>query len=162
VFESGRLIEDWWVHVLEETPNVKVLGRQLPARYVDGALEIHGRIDALCLHDNRTLVCHEVKSAKSTQYVQDPKEEHLLQLQFYLGCLGLDWGQVDYLDKRVMLQGDGVSVEKCFTVQRDPGMFGEMVRRGRELNEALKTKVEPPANKGWLCDYCLNKEECGV
>jgi len=103
-----------------------------------------------------------VKSAKSTQYVQDPKEEHLLQNNFYLGCFGLDWGQVDYLDKRVMLQGDGVSVEKCFTVQRDPGMFGEMVRRGRELNEALKTKVEPPANKGWLCDYCLNKEECGV
>lgn len=160
VFESGRMIEDWWVHVLERTPGLEVLGRQLPARYVDGDLDIHGRIDALCLHDMRTLVCHEVKSAKSTAYIQDPKEEHLLQLQFYLGCLGLDWGQVDYLDKRTLLQGEGSSVERCFPVERDPGMFGEVVHRGRELEAAVRTKCEPPRETGWLCDYCLHREEC--
>jgi hypothetical protein len=105
-------------------------------------------------------VVHEVKSAKSTTYIDGPKEEHLLQLQFYLGCMGLDWGQVDYLDKRVMLQGDGVSVEKCFTVERDPGMFGEMVMRGRIIREAVATGESPPMNRCWLCDYCLHKGEC--
>jgi hypothetical protein len=160
VFESGRLIEDWWVHVLERTPGLVVLGKQLPARYVDGGLEIHGRVDALCQHENRALVVHEVKSAKSTGYISAPKEEHLLQVQFYLGCLSVDWGQVDYLDKRVMLQGDGVSVEKCFTVERDPGMFAEMVRRGRVLSEAVKVTVSPQGNPCWLCDYCLHKEDC--
>ncbi len=161
VFESGRLIEDWWIHVLERTSGIQVLGQQLPARYVDGGLEIHGRVDAVCQHDNRTLVVHEVKSAKSTAYISEPKEEHLLQLQFYLGCMGLDWGQVDYLDKRVMLQGDGVSVEKCFTVQRDPGLFAAVVQRGRVLAEAIRCGVAPVECRGWLCDYCLHRDgEC--
>jgi CRISPR-associated exonuclease Cas4 len=161
IFESGRLIEDFWVNVLMNSDGIKVLGTQLPARYVAGGLEIHGRVDALCQHHDNALVLHEVKSAKSTFYTNSPKEEHLLQLQFYMSCLGVDFGQVDYLDKSVMLQGEGSAVEKCFMVERDSGMFAEVVRRGKVLNEALKCREPPPLEKGWLCDYCLYRSECG-
>ena len=67
---------------------------------------------------------------------------------------------MDYLDKTVMLQGKGVSVEKCFPVERDPGVFAEMIRRGREMSESIKAGEQPPATRGWLCDYCLHREEC--
>jgi len=164
VFEAGNVLEDWWVrNVLTGSKNVSVLGTQLPCYYSDGVVEIHGRLDALCQHGNGRLVGHEVKSIKSAVYVQrdGPKEEHVRQIQFYINVLGLDEGWVDYLDKNVMLNGqtEDDSVDQCFPVKRDYGVFTDLVSRARGLARYVKAGAAP-AEKGWLCDYCLYREAC--
>jgi len=158
IFESGNMIEDWWTKVLEQDPTINVIGTQVKCYHVDREqnIEIHGRLDILCQHNNSKLVAHEVKSNKSNYYLKDkPKDAHYQQLQFYLNSLGLDFGWVDYLDKTVMLSGGEAEtkVDKCFLVERNYEVFASMVQRAKELNGYLQTN-DPPAQKGWLCDYC--------
>lgn len=163
IFESGKMIEDWWTDVLRRVPGVEILGTQVKARYITDELKIHGRVDILCQHSDGAIVAHEVKSAKSTFYVKEPKQSHLEQLQFYLTCLGLEFGQVDYLDKTVLLQGGGEEsdrVDKTFKVKRDSAVFAELVGRAKKLMRCWEAEDPPVPTKGWLCDYCLFAEAC--
>ena len=61
VFECGRLIEEFWIKMLDIIPDTRVLFTQLPAYYQDARA-----------HGNRSLVVHEVKSIKSLHYVKEP------------------------------------------------------------------------------------------
>ena len=163
IFEAGRMIEDWWINVLKGSSTVAVLGQQLAARWpLDGG-SVHGRVDALCQHGDGALVVHEVKSAKSLSYMNgSAKPEHVAQLQFYLNVLNVEWGQVDYLDKSVMLQGGGAEarVDLCFRVQRDPGVFAALVGRANLLLRYIRSGELPEWTQGWQCDYCLHREGC--
>lgn len=164
IFESGNMIESWWVdNVLSNNRDITVFGTQVPCYYMDDVVNIHGRLDALCQHRNGRIVGHEVKSIKSAYYVAQSgaKDEHVQQLQFYLNVLGVDLGQVDYLDKDVMLNGaeEADRVDYCFPQQRNPVVFAEMIVKARRLMKCL-FDGEAPAEKGWLCDYCLYSEVC--
>ena len=163
IFEAGRMIEDWWIALLKNTPGYSVLGQQLATRWPINGGSIHGRVDALCQHGDGALVVHEVKSAKSLAYMKgEAKPEHVAQLQFYLNVLNVEWGQVDYLDKSVMLQGggDAARVDQSFRVQRDPAAFAALVSRANLLLVALRADELPMWTQGWQCDYCLHKEGC--
>jgi hypothetical protein len=172
IFEAGNLIEDWWVNtVLSGRKDLHVIATQLPARYIDeaSAVEIHGRVDALVQHGDRALVVHEVKSQRTAAWLREPKPEHVEQLQFYLASLGLDWGQVDYLDKTILLQGrdvkarpgEGGAVDKSFPIQRDTRVFAELVHRGRLLAEAIRAGKSPAKAECWMCQgYCDYSAEC--
>lgn len=164
IFESGRMIENWWVNVLRSLSGIYVLGTNVKARYVADGLEVHGRVDALCQHNGGKLVAHEVKSSKSLYYTKEPKVSHVEQLQFYLAILGLEVGQVDYLDKSVMLQGgepgNGERVDKCFRVRRDSRVFADLLERARVLTDSWVKEEPPPKSVCWLCDYCLFSEVC--
>lgn len=165
IFESGRLIEDWWTEVLRKDPRHYVVDTQVAARFINDELEVHGRVDVLAQHKYGGLVAHEVKSAKTAHWLREPKVQHREQLQFYLSCLGLSWGQVDYLDKKVMLLGSdrgdpGESVDKSFRVERDDSVFAGLVKRAKVLMDSWYTGTPPPRNECWLCDYCLFREKC--
>lgn len=164
IFETGNILEDWWTNVLDKDPTIDILATQVKCYYIDkeANIEIHGRLDILCQHNNTKLVAHEVKSTKSTYYLKDkPKEPHFQQLQFYMNSLGVDFGWVDYLDKDVMLNGKDpeTKVDRCFLVERDFSVFARMIERAKELNGYLQTN-DPPPQKGWLCDYCQYAEGC--
>lgn len=164
IFEAGRMIEDWWLGVLRVTPGYSVLGQQLVARWpLKNGGSIHGRIDALVQVNDGALVVHEVKSAKSLAYMNGAaKPEHVAQLQFYLNVLNVEWGQIDYLDKSVLLQGggDAARVDQSFSVQRDPAAFAALVGRATLLLIALRADELPMWTQGWQCDYCLHKGGC--
>lgn len=165
IFEAGNVLEDYWVRVLKSSPGVEVLGTQMKARYKVDGLVVHGRVDMLCQHEDGALVAHEVKTAKTAHWLKEPKSEHTQQLQFYLNCLGLDWGCVDYLDKTVFLLGqnrggEGEVVDRSFMVERDPMVFARLVARAKMLMRYWMDEVIPPAEPCWLCDYCLYSEGC--
>jgi CRISPR/Cas system-associated exonuclease Cas4 (RecB family) len=167
IFETGNILEGWWVEVLRRSADIEVLWTQLKARYMGEGFRVHGRVDVLCQHRDRMLVVHEVKTAKTAHWLQEAKGQHVEQLQFYLGCLGVELGQVDYLDKTVMLHGRdprrpraGVRVDKCFRVKRDHKVFKELVNRATVLAKAWESEVPPPADPGWLCRYCLYSDIC--
>lgn len=163
IFESGNVLEDWWVSVLDKSKTINVLDTQTACYYKDDVLDIHGRLDILCHHSRGRVIGHEVKTIKSAKYVASngAKPEHIKQLQFYINVLGLDVGQVDYIDKYVMLNGaeELDQVDHCFRQERDASLFAAMITRGRELMKCLDSG-SAPAEKGWLCDYCLYNEEC--
>lgn len=163
IFEAGRMIEDWWVGILKDAPGISLMGQQLAARWMLEGGSVHGRVDALCQHNDGAIVVHEVKSAKSLAYMKgEAKPEHVAQLQFYLNVLNVEWGQVDYLDKSVLLQGggDAARVDMSFRIQRDPKIFAELVARANLLLAALRGGELPMWTQGWQCDYCLHKEGC--
>jgi CRISPR/Cas system-associated exonuclease Cas4 (RecB family) len=166
IFEAGRALERLWVERVLPI-RFSVLAIQLPARYTCEGFSIHGRVDALCQHSDGSLVVHECKSAKSLFYTNEPKLEHVQQIQFYLNTLNVEFGSIDYLDKGVLLQGSdrngGGQVDRCFTVQRDPVIFVTIITRCRELSQFVNAGTLPDAAKpDWYCNYCLHRDGCRV
>ena len=165
IFEAGNMIEDYWDNILVKNSGIWVLGTQVPTYYFGDGWEVHGRLDALCQHDNGCIVAHEVKSIKSTYYLRGPRDEHLEQVQFYMNVLGVDSGQVDYLDKKSFLDGKGV-IDHCFKVKRDSRVFGWMVERAMVLAAAVTGSGDVPVGSplawsGKICDYCGHRDKCG-
>jgi len=184
IFNAGRVLEDYWVDLLDQRKDIAVLATQLRARYAfkitDTALkpryepaeyDIHGRVDILCQHDKDGVVVHEVKTAKTTYWMKEPKPEHVDQLQFYLNVLGVRHGQIDYLDKTVFLQGrdprrpdEPVQIDKSFPVKTEQRPFYDIVMRAHLIAVCLETGEPPEANPdawgGRVCDYCLYRDLC--
>jgi len=168
IFAAGRVLEDHWVDILNEHKSIHIVATQLPAYYYFNIgrtpWEIHGRVDILCQHDRDGLVIHEVKTAKTTHWMKDPKPEHIQQLQFYMGTLGVEKGEIDYLDKTSFLQGD-TEIDKSFTVNRDRKIFNETITRAKSIATLLGSPsgLPEPNPKAWggrICDYCLYEDLC--
>ncbi len=172
IFESGNMIEDWWLGVVAKTPGYTIIGRQLAARHaedVDGDhCEIHGRIDALVQHPDTEIVIHEVKSQYSNLALHgNPKDEHAFQAGFYSAKTGVTGLSIDYLDKDAMLGGSR-PVDLSFRVKADPGVLPELVARMRTVHGFIKARRLPPMTQCWKCrvanktgrPYCRYSELC--
>ena len=163
IFEAGNLLEDYWTNILNKRANIQVLGTQIPAYYKNHNHEIHGRLDILCQHNNAAIVGHEVKSAKTASWLQAPKEDHTAQIQFYINALAIDFGQVDYLDKKALLDGK-TRIDTTFTVERDHAAFAKLISTANRLHTAWQTHTPPKANpnawNGKYCDYCQYHDLC--
>lgn len=166
IFEAGNVLEDYWVKVLENDPCIRILGKQVPAYYIDeeiNNLVIHGRIDILAQHDDGPIIAHEVKTASSCHWMNEAKPEHYEQLQFYLSCLNIENGVIDYLDKSSMLQGRNI-IDKSFPIKQNESVAHNMIHRALKLKAAVDQKLPPKGNpeawNGKVCNYCLYKDIC--
>jgi CRISPR/Cas system-associated exonuclease Cas4 (RecB family) len=170
IFQAGNLLEDYWTTILAKRQATRVIATQIPAYHTitieDAQWEIHGYADALTQHNKRRLVVHEVKSTKSTYYQQmtgEPSEDHVLQLQFYLNALGIDHGQIDYLDKQALLEGT-TSIDLSFSVTRSEEIMQRLLHEATETAWALQSQTIPEGNpeawNGKVCDYCNYRDLC--
>lgn len=173
IFDSGNLIEAYWLNILKETPGYTVLATQVPAYFrfdVGGEpVEIHGRIDALVQHSDTSLWVHEIKSIKSTYYLNgEAKKEHFSQANFYCHALGVTNAEVDYLDKINMLQGEG-PIDQQIRIQPSCREFEGLIDRCRSLHESVRERRLPEKAPldCWKCktdrsgrSYCLYKDLC--
>ena len=166
IFEAGNIMEDYWAKVLEKDPDIRILGTQVPAYYIDEEINnivIHGRIDILAQHDDGPIIAHEVKTASSCHWMREPKPEHYEQIQFYLSCLNIENGVLDYLDKNALLRGK-TNIDISFPVKQDESVAHNMINRAIKLKAAVDQKLPPPGNpeawNGKICDYCLFKDIC--
>ncbi len=75
----------------------------------------------------------------------------VLQLQFYLGVLGVEWGCLDYVDRGVLVGGRGGCVDVSFRVRRDRGVFEGLVHRAILLESYLGVGEVPVGERCWLC-----------
>jgi len=166
VFEAGNLIEDYWLQVLANNPRRRILARQLPVHINHNNYEIHGRIDALVQHDEAEIVVHEVKSAKSCNWLKEPHADHLAQLCFYMTVLGVSKGEINYLDKTSLLEGDA-SIDLTFKIDKKTEVesnYWSCLENAETLIKALEAKTLPTPTPCYLCQsrklYCQYKEEC--
>jgi len=167
IFDAGRVLEDHWVNILRKRDDITVLNTQLPAYHyfdIEGEeWEIHGRIDILCQHDNESLVLHEVKTAKTTHWMKTPREGHVAQLQFYLNALGIENGQIDYLDKTAWLTGNN-KIDKSFHIKADKNDYYRILQTAGQISTAITKATVPEANPdAWnkrVCQYCNYQDLC--
>lgn len=164
MFEAGNILEDYLLKVFNEVKEITVLGTQLPTYYYGDGFTVHGRLDILAQHKNSVIVCHEVKSTQNVPF-KGAWSDHVEQLQFYLGALGLCRGQIDYLDRRALVMGEYV-IDTSYEVVLDKLVFDGLVGRAQVFSGMLRTGTVPPPNRkaygGKGCDNCGHRGVCGV
>jgi len=171
VYESGNILEDFWINsVLRNTPGIQVLATQLPARYMGEDFSIHGRIDCLVLEAGK-LVIYEVKTAKTSSWMTREKQDHYLQLNFYLNCLCVDFGKISYIDKSIMLLGEDpknptLPPDTNYPVERNRADFDYLIETAKTLHIAVSTETPPAPKPCWLCEknemYCDYYNKCPI
>lgn len=164
IFNSGNILEEFWVQdVLCHTPGIQVVATQLPARYTCPEFSIHGRVDALCVENDR-LVIHECKTAKSCSWMREAKWDHYLQLNFYLCALGVEFGVVDYIDKSILLLGEDQKnpdfpPDTHYQITKNMFHFNDMIATAKALHQCVTTDTPPPPTPCWMCDRQNYKQE---
>jgi hypothetical protein len=159
-FYCGDFIHELIEEVLasNKTEEIRLLDSEVPIKYREQDFVIVGRIDSLILAglDHKKILL-EVKSCK---FLPDKfKEEHEMQLQFYLHSLNLTEGILLYIRK------DDLQT-KPFEISYNEEKALSIIKRFENLHLALiYDKIpEPEArldkNKEWVCENCLWKEEC--
>lgn len=173
IFNSGNILEDFWIqNVLCNTPGVQVIATQLPARYTCPEFSIHGRVDALCI-ENDKLVVRECKTAKTCSWMREAKWDHYQQLNFYLCALGIDSGVVDYIDKSILLLGEdqknpSLPPDTHYKITRNMFHFTDMIATAKALHQCVTTDTPPDPTPCWMCNkenykqdtYCDYIDRC--
>ena len=162
IFEAGNMLHGFIVDVLksDKNPEVTLLETELPLKVPMEGFEISGRIDDIIrLEHNGEKILVEVKTCKSIDYLREPSEQYLMQLQLYLHATGIKRGVVLYIEKNTLRS-------KHFHVNYDRNMADTVFSRFKALDIALKNDSLPQAeakqsqkNK-WMCGFCLYKKEC--
>ena len=146
IFDSGNLIEAYWLNILKETPGYTVLATQVPA-YL-GSMSAGNQLRFMeeltrWSSTSTSLWVHEIKSIKSTYYLNgEAKKEHFSQANFYCHALGVTNAEVDYLDKINMLQGEG-PIDQQIRIQPSCREFEGLIDRCRSLHESVRERRLP-------------------
>lgn len=121
---------------------------------------ISGRLDTIFyLKDNPVPIVVDYKTTGMIKYNMDaPKDAHVSQLNFYLGCMLANYGILVYVNKP-----DLKIVQH--TVPWQPQVFNEMVDFAITLKDHLDKKTEPDCNvikmeRDGYCSYCKHRDKC--
>ena len=161
IFNSGRVLESWWMDLVNKRNDVFILGKYVPCLHINSFYRIHGRADVFVQREYGKIEVHEIKTIKSIgSWLDKPKPEHVNQLQFYLNILGVEAGSIDYINKFAFLYGNDI-IDHRFSIQRDDRVYKVLLSRTHELFGALMADIPPPKEKCWKCEgYCSYQQEC--
>ncbi|MFH1445026.1 MAG: PD-(D/E)XK nuclease family protein [Nanoarchaeota archaeon] len=162
IFHAGNILHDFVTDVLKSEKNnhVELLETELPFKIEIEDFLISGRIDNMILvRDKNEKIVVEVKSTKNVDFVKEPHQSYVTQLQLYLYSLGLKKGVLLYVQK------DNLK-SKSFNVEYDEVEAKRILARFKKLHHHLKNDILPDAEAKnyeelrWLCNYCDYSEEC--
>jgi CRISPR/Cas system-associated exonuclease Cas4 (RecB family) len=121
---------------------------------------IRGRADAV-LSDGKELYVLDIKSMNSLVFknLNQPKEEHIDQIQLYLHYLDPKKGILLYVNK------DNQELKE-FEVPYDPKRAHDLLKVLTNLKTKIDSNTIPPRIPGWpddwQCQYCQFKEICAM
>jgi len=162
IFEAGNLLHGFVVDVLksDKTPEVTLIESESPLKMKIDDFEISGRIDDIIrLERNGEKILVEVKSTKSMDFLREPSDQYMMQLQFYMHATGIHKGIILYVEKNTLKS-------KSFATEYDPRLAETIIDRFRTLHLSLKNNSIPHAEarqirkNSWMCNYCPYKKEC--
>jgi len=162
IFEAGNLLHGFVVDVLksDKTPEVTLIESESPLKMKVDDFEISGRIDDIIrLERNGEKLLVEVKSTKSMDFLREPSDQYVMQLQFYMHATGIHDGVILYVEKNTLKS-------KSFAVEYDPQLAETIINRFKTLHLSLKNGPIPHAEakeirkNSWMCPYCPYKKEC--
>lgn len=162
IFEIGEIIHDFVVDVLksEKTPEVELIGAEVPFKINMKDYVVSGRVDDLILvkADGKKMLI-EVKSTGNIDYVHYPKLNNELQLIFYMFATKIHNGALLYVDKRNLKS-------KIFEVKYEEARAVEVISRFNNLHKSLvegllpKPEAKLDEETEWMCRYCEYKDKC--
>lgn len=128
-----------------------------------GAIEIKGSTDpVICDADGDPHICTEIKSTKSLEYLDGPREHHLAQLRAYQYAISQEHGEIP---DGLLLYVDKTTLElRVYSPEFDENWFEHyVVDWAASLTEHRLNNELPPADpqQDWECDNCEFKERCG-
>lgn len=164
IFEVGEIMHDFVVEVLksEKTPEVELIGAEVPFKLDMKDFLISGRVDDLIIvkaSGKKMLI--EVKSCSNIDYVHYPQLKHEIQLVLYMFATKVHKGAVLYIDKRNLKS-------KIFEVEYDEARAVKILNRFRNLHKNLTEEILPQPEakldeeEKWMCKYCEYKDKCDV
>jgi hypothetical protein len=125
-------------------------------------MPIHAYIDSICIIDNEPYII-ELKSHKDWNYgnkcyLNEPKEEHIGQIQMYMHFTGIKKGIILYENKNT-------SELKEFEVLYDPEYTIKVLDELFLIWEQYQNKIEPNRNPEYQlskypCFYCKFVKHC--
>ena len=162
VFEAGNRLHEFVAEVFQsnKVPEVDLVEKEVPFEIVVDDFVIAGRIDDLIrVKIGQTQALVEVKSTKDLRYVEEPQENHVMQLQLYMHARQLKDGILLYLEKNTLRS-------KTFHILFNQEIYHKIIERFRALHKSLiKGELPPPESrmqedKQWMCRSCPYQEEC--
>ncbi len=160
IFEAGNMVHELIAEVIksEKNPEIELVESELPFILNEKDFVVSGRIDNIILikvNDEKALL--EVKSAKFLP--NEPKDNHIAQLQLYMHATGIHQGIILYIQKD-NLQAD------WFRIDYNEKDVMNILEKFNVLHNCLKNSKLPIAeakiekDKNWMCSYCEYKGEC--
>jgi len=162
IFEAGNLLHGFVVDVLksDKTPEVTLIESESPLKMKIDDFEISGRIDDIIrLEYNGEKVLVEVKSTKSMDFLREPSDQYMMQLQFYMHATGIHKGVILYVEKNTLKS-------RSFAVNYNKEIADTIIKRFKALHLSLTSNSIPHAEakqirkNNWMCNYCPYKKEC--
>lgn len=162
MFEHGNKIHDTVNSLLSESEMFPyVQAEQRCELEIDGEV-FHGRYDCMTeVNGEKVILDYKTTRGAAFQYLTEPKESHVAQVQAYLMALDLKTGYVVYIDR------EGQNGFMLFGIGRDDDHVTELARKCiNAKNEAadilqpnfrrdeLKTKTNYYVSCPWQCSYC--------
>lgn len=149
-----------YIHRLIMKPLLSIRGVHVVASEVNIPPQelIRGRADAV-LSDGKDLYVLDIKSMNSMVFkkLNQPKEEHVDQLQLYLHYLDPEKGILLYVNK-------DTQELKEFLVNYDAKRVNALLEPLTGLKVKIDSNIIPPRitawPKDWQCRYCSFKEIC--
>ena len=160
---KNKKLEEMFKDKISYIENEKAFHYLIPLEKTGGKrIVISGRLDTIVyFKDDPTPVVIDYKTTRAIKYnVHSPKQAHVAQLNYYLGCVLADYGILVYINKPDMRIVQ-------HTVPWSQTVFDVMVDFAVDLNTAIETNVAPIVNKpemkdGGYCAYCRHKMKCSA
>jgi len=165
LMESGRVMHEWLAEVLKSVNEIDVNGTKYRIEvsseqklsYQIGNVLIEGRYDNIItvkISDTKEeVMLIEVKTTADLDKIKEPKPEHIMQLNFYIGLVGLKEGYLLYIDRKNYRY-------KIFKIKYKKELFDQLVKRAIALHYSLVNNILPDREVGFRCKYCPFKNIC--
>ena len=159
VFDLGHIIEEWFVNLLKDVPNVEIKTQE---KVEDKELNVSGYCDLIVCHEGNQKV-YELKSkhSKAFWYMIDKKEganrQHEYQLWLYLKLLKIAEGGLVYISK------DDLSIAEFPVLLSNKQLEAEVMNEINLLNRAWKEKnprLLPLPKEAWKSKFCRWHKQC--
>jgi len=160
---KNKKLEEMFKDKISYIENEKAFHYLIPLEKTNGKrIVISGRLDTIVyFKDDPVPVVIDYKTTRAIKYnIHSPKQAHVAQLNYYLGCVLADYGILVYINKP-----DMKIVQH--TVPWSQPVFDKMITYAVTLNESIETNIAPIINKSEMkdagyCAYCRNKAKCAA
>jgi len=164
-FFLGNMLHDFMAEVLENPVNteVKLLEKEVSLKIPQPNFVISGRLDDIFMltADGRKFILEVKSTGQSFEWMKEPQEAHVMQLQLYMHAHEIKEGIILYLDKSSL-------ESKWFHLRHDCAVAEAVIARFAELDKHLKEEKlpEPEAKQkpkwSWMCKYCEYLDRCNT
>jgi len=146
IFIVGNILHEWVQNNLYKDCNFEV---EIEKKMDD--ITLRGRIDII---NDFEIV--ELKTTSSLSYQRKPKEEHIVQINTYMGLTGVHKGKIVYIQKNDFHS-------KTFEVKFNQNIFDETIKKIKKIDKQITDNIEykditPRMSPN--CYYCKYRSFC--